>query len=185
MIIGQCTEEERGNLIASDVPAVLGLTRNIIYMQIAVIEFSRHAAMLERANSGEFDECSPHKVIDFMPGQNDEIDKGGTLRLGSYPCDLLPGSTLARCYDAQQIAERHRHRYEFNNEYREKLQAAGMTLNGLSPSGRLVEAVELTDEAFYVGVQYHPEFKSRPNKAHPLFMGFIQAAKKLAEIGIV
>ena len=150
-------------------------------MQIAVIEFARHAAMLEHANSGEFDECSPHKVIDFMPGQNDEIDKGGTLRLGSYPCDLLQGSTLERCYGARQIVERHRHRYEFNNAYRDRLREAGMTLSGLSPTGRLVEAVELTDEAFYVGVQYHPEFKSRPNKAHPLFLGFVKAAKELKE----
>ena len=150
-------------------------------MQIAVIEFARHAAMLEHANSGEFDECSPHKVIDFMPGQNDEIDKGGTLRLGSYPCDLLQGSTLERCYGARQIVERHRHRYEFNNAYRDRLREAGMTLSGLSPTGRLVEAVELTDEAFYVGVQYHPEFKSRPNKAHPLFLEFVKAAKELKE----
>ena len=145
-------------------------------MQIAVIEFARHAAGLEKANSREFDECAPHKVIDFMPGQSEEIDKGGTLRLGSYPCEITPGSTMARCYGAQQIAERHRHRYEFNNDYREKLQAAGLTLSGLSPNGRLVEAVELTDEAFFVGVQYHPEFRSRPNKPHPLFVGFVGAA---------
>ena len=150
-------------------------------MQIAVIEFARHAAMLDHANSGEFDECSPHKVIDFMPGQSEEIDKGGTLRLGGYPCDLLPGSTLERCYGARQIVERHRHRYEFNNAYRDRLREAGITLSGLSPTGRLVEAVELTDEAFYVGVQYHPEFKSRPNKAHPLFLGFVKAAKELKE----
>ena len=145
-------------------------------MQIAVIEFARHAAGLEKANSREFDECAPHKVIDFMPGQSEEIDKGGTLRLGSYPCEIVPGSTMARCYGAQQIGERHRHRYEFNNEYRERLQAAGLTLSGLSPNGRLVEAVELTDEAFFVGVQYHPEFRSRPNKPHPLFVGFVGAA---------
>ncbi|MGN0776103.1 MAG: CTP synthase [Candidatus Ventricola sp.] len=147
-------------------------------MQIAVIEFARHAAGLSKANSREFDECAPHKVIDFMPGQSEEIDKGGTLRLGSYPCEIAAGSTMARCYGAQQIAERHRHRYEFNNEYREALQAAGLTLSGLSPNGRLVEAVELSDEAFFVGVQYHPEFRSRPNKPHPLFVGFVGAAAK-------
>ena len=147
-------------------------------MQIAVIEFARHAAGLNRANSREFDECALHKVIDFMPGQSEEIDKGGTLRLGSYPCEIVPGTTMARCYGAQQIGERHRHRYEFSNEYRETLQAAGLTLSGLSPNGRLVEAVELTEEEFFVGVQYHPEFRSRPNKPHPLFVGFIGAAKK-------
>ena len=146
-------------------------------MQIAVIEFARHAAGLELANSGEFDECSPHKVIDFMPGQSDEIDKGGTLRLGSYPCEIAEGSAMERCYGKRQIAERHRHRYEFNNDYRGRLKDAGLTLSGLSPNGRLVEAVELTQEPFFIGVQYHPEFKSRPNKAHPLFVGFISAAK--------
>lgn len=145
-------------------------------MQIAVIEFARHAAGLAQANSREFDECSPHKVIDFMPGQSEEIDKGGTLRLGSYPCEIAPGSTMARCYGTQRISERHRHRYEFSNAYRAQLQAAGLTLSGLSPNGHLVEAVELTDEAFFVGVQYHPEFKSRPNKPHPLFLGFVGAA---------
>lgn len=145
-------------------------------MQIAVIEFARHAAGLERANSREFDECAPHKVIDFMPGQSEEIEKGGTLRLGSYPCEIASGSTLARCYGVRQISERHRHRYELNNAYCEALTAAGLTLSGLSPNGRLVEAVELTDEAFFVGVQYHPEFKSRPNRPHPLFVGFVGAA---------
>ena len=146
-------------------------------MQIAVIEFARHAAGLERANSREFDECAPHRVIDFMPGQSNDVDKGGTLRLGSYPCEIAEGSTMARCYGALHISERHRHRYEFNNDYRDALCAAGLSLSGVSPNGRLVEAVELPGEAFYVGVQYHPEFKSRPNKPHPLFVGFIDAAK--------
>ena len=146
-------------------------------MQIAVIAYARHAG-LERANSREFDECSPHPVIDFMPGQSEEIDKGGTLRLGSYPCQVAQGTTLRRCYGAENIGERHRHRYEFNNDYREALTKAGLTLSGLSPNGRLVEAVEITDEDFYVGVQFHPEFKSRPNKPHPLFLGFIAAALK-------
>ncbi|MDD5898026.1 MAG: CTP synthase [Clostridia bacterium] len=145
-------------------------------MQIAVIEFARHAAGLEKANSHEFDECTPYPVIDFMPGQSDEIDKGGTLRLGSYPCCIQPGTTMERCYRSSLIDERHRHRYELNNDYRDALQSSGLTLGGISPNGRLVEAVELTQEPFYLGVQYHPEFKSRPNKPHPLFLGFIEAA---------
>ena len=147
-------------------------------MQVAVIEYARHAAGLPDANSGEFAPESKHKVIDFMPGQSDEIDKGGTLRLGSYPCAIPEETTMARCYGSAMIHERHRHRYELNNDYRQALCAAGLTLSGLSPDGRLVEAVELTDRPFYVGVQYHPEFKSRPNRPHPLFKGFIAAARK-------
>ncbi|MCF0136109.1 MAG: CTP synthase [Lachnospiraceae bacterium] len=147
-------------------------------MQIAVIEFSRHAAGMPDAHSGEFDELCKHKVIDFVPGQSDSIDKGGTLRLGAYPCCIQPGTTMGRCYGGDRISERHRHRYEFNNDYRRILQEAGLTLSGLSPDGKLVETVELSDRDFYVGVQYHPEFKSRPNKPHPLFYGFIQAATK-------
>ena len=145
-------------------------------MQISVIEFARNVAGLENANSGEFDECCPHKVIDFMPGQSDTIDKGGTLRLGAYPCVIAPGTTMERCYGTSQIHERHRHRYEFNNDYRQALTQAGLTLSGTSPDGRLVETVELSDRPFHVGVQYHPEFKSRPNKPHPLFLGFLQAS---------
>lgn len=145
-------------------------------MQIAVIEFARHAAEIADANSGEFNENCPHKVIDFMPGQSDDIDKGGTLRLGAYPCVIQKGTAMHRCYGATEISERHRHRYEFNNAYREVLQQHGLTLSGLSPDGLLVETVELTDRDFYVGVQYHPEFKSRPNRPHPLFKGFIKAA---------
>ena len=145
-------------------------------MQIAVIEYARNAAGIPDANSGEFNEQCRHKVIDFMPGQSEDIDKGGTLRLGAYPCMIQPDTTMERCYGKTEINERHRHRYEFNNDYREKLAACGLTLSGLSPDGRLVETVELTDHAFFVGVQYHPEFKSRPNKPHPLFLGFIGAA---------
>ncbi|MBQ4381988.1 MAG: CTP synthase [Oscillospiraceae bacterium] len=145
-------------------------------MQIAVIEFARNAAGIADANSGEFDEQCPSKVIDFMPGQSDDIDKGGTLRLGAFPCLIEPGTTMARCYGRREISERHRHRYEFNNDYRRALTDAGLTLSGLSPDGRLVETVELSDRDFYVGVQYHPEFKSRPNRPHPLFMGFVGAA---------
>ena len=146
-------------------------------MQVAVIEYARDVAGIEKADSGEFDELCPDKVIDFMPGQSNDIDKGGTLRLGAYPCAIKEGTTMQRCYGALEISERHRHRYEFNNDYREVLTAHGLTLSGLSPDGRLVETVELTDRPFYVGVQFHPEFKSRPNKAHPLFRGFIAAAK--------
>ena len=145
-------------------------------MQVAVIEFARHVAGIEDADSGEFNEICKHKVIDFMPGQSDEIDKGGTLRLGACPCEIQPGTTMERCYGTLEISERHRHRYEFNNDYRQVLQDAGLTLSGLSPDGRLVETVELSDRPFFVGVQYHPEFKSRPNKAHPLFQGFIAAS---------
>ena len=145
-------------------------------MQVAVIEYARHVLGMADATSGEFAPESMHKLIDFMPGQSDEVDKGGTLRLGSYPCVIRPGTIMERCYGARQISERHRHRYEFNNDYREALTAAGLTLSGLSPDGRLVETVELSDRPFYVGVQYHPEFKSRPNKPHPLFKGFVAAA---------
>ena len=145
-------------------------------MQIAVIEYARHVLGLRDATSGEFAPENPHKVIDFISGQSDEVDKGGTLRLGSYPCVVQEGTTLARCYGQLQIQERHRHRYEFNNDYRDAFTAGGLTLSGLSPDGRLVETVELSDRPFYVGVQYHPEFKSRPNRAHPLFLGFVSAA---------
>ncbi len=144
-------------------------------MQIAVIEFARNAAGIENASSGEFAH-NVAKVIDFMPGQNDEIDKGGTLRLGAYPCIIKENTAMHRAYGKTKISERHRHRYEFNNDYREVLESAGLTLSGLSPDGRLVETVELTDRDFYIGVQYHPEFKSRPNKPHPLFSAFIKAA---------
>ena len=150
-------------------------------MQIAVIEFARSVAGIADADSGEFDELCAHKVIDFMPGQSSDIDKGGTLRLGAYPCVVQPNTTMARCYKAGLISERHRHRYELNNDYRDVLTANGLTLSGLSPDGKLVETVELTDRAFFVGVQYHPEFKSRPNKPHPLFYGFIEAALNRAE----
>ncbi len=150
-------------------------------MQTAVIEFARHAAMLEGANSHEFDADSPHQVINYMPGQNDEIDKGGTLRLGKYPCVLKPDTAIAACYGTLEISERHRHRYEFNNDYRQSLQRAGLCLSGLSPDGRLVETVEIPGERFFIGVQFHPEFKSRPNKPHPLFLGFVRAALQGAE----
>ncbi len=145
-------------------------------MQVAVIEFARHVCRLEGASSGEFDPLSPHKVIDFLPDQSDEVDKGATLRLGSYPCRVAEGSRMRECYGEDIIHERHRHRYEFNNDYRETVSAAGLTLCGTSPDGHIVEAVELSDRRFFIGVQFHPEFKSRPNKPHPLFMGLIAAS---------
>ena len=150
-------------------------------MQIAVIEYARNVAGIADADSGEFNELCKHKVIDFMPGQSDSIDKGGTLRLGAYPCMIKSGTAMERCYGKATIFERHRHRYEFNNDYRDALTAAGLTLSGLSPDGRLVETVELTDRPFHIGVQYHPEFKSRPNRAHPLFFGFVKAALERRE----
>ncbi len=156
--------------------AFLGLC---LGMQICVIEFARNVAGIKNANSGEFDIFCKNKVIDFIPGQTAEIDKGGTLRLGAYKCEIKPGTTMERCYKKPSISERHRHRYEFNNDYREVLQEAGLTLSGMSPDGRLVETVEISDMDFYVGVQFHPEFKSRPNRPHPLFKGFIEAAQRL------
>ena len=145
-------------------------------MQIMVIEYARDVLKIANANSGEFDEQCRNKVIDFMPGQSQDIDKGGTLRLGSYPCEIRPGTTMERCYGTTHIDERHRHRYEFNNDYRDAITEAGLTLSGISPDGLLVETVELSDRPFYVGVQFHPEFKSRPNRPHPLFAGFIKAS---------
>ena len=145
-------------------------------MQIAVIEFARDVCGLADAHSGEFDSNTPHKVIDFMPDQSEDIDKGGTMRLGAYPCKIQPGTVLSRCYNADLISERHRHRYEFNNDYRDLMIEKGLVIGGTSPDGRIVETVELPGNDFFVGVQYHPEFKSRPNRAHPLFLGFVKAA---------
>ncbi|MBR6303651.1 MAG: CTP synthase [Lachnospiraceae bacterium] len=145
-------------------------------MQIAVIEYARSVAGIADANSGEFNELCKNKVIDFMPGQSEDIAKGGTLRLGSYPCKITKGSLMERCYGSDSCDERHRHRYEFNNDYREILTGKGLSICGLSPDERLVEAVEVKEHPFMIGVQFHPEFKSRPNKPHPIFMGFVEAA---------
>ena len=145
-------------------------------MQVAVIEFCRNVCAIKDANSGEFAPQGRHKVIDYMPGQNQDRDKGGTLRLGSFPCKVKPGTKLRECYGQDLIHERHRHRYEFNNDYRETVEAAGMVLSGLSPDGRIVETVELAEHPFFVAGQFHPEFKSRPNRPHPLFAGFVKAA---------
>ncbi len=145
-------------------------------MQIAVIEYARNVAGVYDANSGEFNELCKNKVIDFMPGQSVDIAKGGTLRLGSYPCSITEGTVMEKCYGSRHTDERHRHRYEFNNDYRDMLTGKGLVISGLSPDGNLVEAVEVSGHPFMVGVQFHPEFKSRPNKPHPLFLGFVKAA---------
>ena len=151
-------------------------------MQIAVIEFARNVLGLKDASSGEFDEDSGHKVIDLMPDQQGNIPLGGTMRLGAYPCRIKDGTLMKRAYGREEIAERHRHRYEFNNDYRDAVTEKGMAISGTSPDGRLVEAVEIPDRKFFVAVQYHPEFKSRPNNAHPLFREFIKAAVAQSEI---
>ena len=145
-------------------------------MQIAVISFARYVCGLLDANSREFSENGLHNVIDFLPDQTDKTDKGGTLRLGAYPCSVKEDTMMYKCYKAKDISERHRHRYEFNNEYRELLEKAGLTISGTSPDDYIVETVEIKENDFYVGVQFHPEFKSRPNKPHPLFLGLIEAA---------
>ena len=161
-----------GHARTHDIP-YLGLC---LGMQIAVIEYARNVLGLEDANSGEFDEQCANKVIHFIPGQSEHIDKGGTLRLGAYPCILGEGTKIAGCYGTTTISERHRHRYEFNNDYRDRFTEAGLTLSGISPDGRLVETVEISDKAFFIGVQFHPEFKSRPDRPHPLFREFIAKA---------
>ena len=145
-------------------------------MQTAVIEFARNVCGMADANSGEFDPTSKHKVIDFLPDQNDEVDKGGTLRLGAYPCKVAEDTTLYKYYGEKEIYERHRHRYEFNNEFREELIEKGLVIGGTSPDGYIVETIENDKNRFFVGVQFHPEFKSRPNKPHPLFTGLIENA---------
>lgn len=150
-------------------------------MQIAVIEYARNVLGWKDADSSEFNEASSHKVIDFMPDQRGNIPKGGTMRLGAYPCKAIEGSVLEKAYGTTEISERHRHRYEFNNEFRDALTEEGLKIAGTSPDGMLVEAVELPEKRFYVGVQYHPEFKSRPNAAHPLFRELVRNAKERKE----
>lgn len=147
-------------------------------MQMAVIEYARDVLGYKDANSTEFDDGCAYPVIDIMPDQKNIKNMGGTMRLGQYPCRIKDGTRLSGIYGNSMIYERHRHRFEFNNEYREAFENAGLKLAGLSPDGRLVEMVELPDHAWFVGVQFHPEFKSRPNRPHPLFASFIEAAKK-------
>ena len=145
-------------------------------MQIMVIEFARNVLGYQDANSSEFTPEGAHNVIDLMADQQGNIPKGGTMRLGQYPCKVLPGTKMAACYGAELISERHRHRYEFNNLYRDALEGAGLVISGTSPDDRLVETVELPGRPFHLGAQFHPEFKSRPNHAHPLFKAFIAAS---------
>ena len=145
-------------------------------MQMAVVEFARHVCGREGANSSEFDLQSPHPVIHLMEEQKGIDAKGGTMRLGAYPCVLQEDSLALKLYGRKKISERHRHRYEFNNDYSESFKTAGMVLSGLSPDGNLVEIIELRDHPWFLGCQFHPEFKSRPMDCHPLFKGFIKAA---------
>ncbi len=149
-------------------------------MQIAVIEFARHVLGFADANSSEF-AVVEHPVIDLMPEQQDIEEMGGTMRLGLYPCKLSSDTLAHAAYDQEIVYERHRHRYEFNNQYRPEITAAGMKLSGLSPDERLVEIVELEDHPWFVGCQFHPEFKSRPNRSHPLFTNFVEASLKRRE----
>ena len=146
-------------------------------MQMTVVEYARHAAGLEGANSTEFGE-TPYPVIDIMESQKDVTRKGGTMRLGSYPCKLADNTHSREAYGEELIHERHRHRWEFNNDFTEVLTKAGLVIAGKSPDGELVEIVELPKDIhpWFVGVQFHPEFKSRPNRAHPLFRSFIKAS---------
>jgi CTP synthase len=143
---------------------------------MAVIEFARNVVGLKGANSTEMDTSTPYPVVDLMPDQRNVTDKGATMRLGSYPCVLAPGSRAATAYGASEISERHRHRYEVNNDFREALTGHGMLISGASPDRRLVEMIELPQHPYFVGCQFHPEFKSRPQAPHPLFQSFIAAA---------
>jgi len=145
-------------------------------MQCAVIEFARNLCELAGANSREFDPHTPHPVIDLLPDQRGITNLGGTMRLGAYPCRVVPSSKVGEAYRIPDISERHRHRYEVNNEYRDILTKRGLLLSGFSPDGNLVETVELPSHPWFVGGQFHPEFKSRPRRPHPLFRDFIRAS---------
>jgi CTP synthase len=151
-------------------------------MQLMVIEFGRHVLNTDRVNSTEFDRSTPHPVIDLMPDQRGIADLGGTMRLGLYPCQLQPDTIACQAYGVELVQERHRHRFEFNNAYFKTFEDAGMRFSGISPDGRLVEIAELVDHPFMVGTQFHPEFLSRPNRPHPLFVGFIRAVIERAGI---
>ena len=151
-------------------------------LQAAVCEFARHVAGLQGATSAEFDEEAQYPVIDLMPEQEDVEDKGGTMRLGAYPCKLEKDSLAYQVYGEEVIYERHRHRYEVNNAYRGVLVEAGLNICGLSPDGRLTEMIELPDHPWFIASQGHPEFKSRPTKPHPLFVGFVDAACNKAHL---
>ena len=145
-------------------------------MQCAVIEFARNVVGLKGANSSEIDPNTPYPVIDLMDEQREIDEKGGTMRLGLYPCKLKEGTFSYEAYKDEIIYERHRHRYEFNNEFRSQITKMGMVLAGTSPDDKLVEIVEIPNHKWFVGAQFHPEFKSRPNRPHPLFRDFVKAA---------
>jgi CTP synthase len=149
-------------------------------MQLAVIEYARHVAGLDAANSREIDPATPNAVIDLMPEQRGVEEKGATMRLGAWPCVLRPGTRAYEAYGTGEIDERHRHRYEFNNDFRDALTAAGLVLSGTSPDGRLVEIVEVPDHPWFLGCQFHPEFASTPFRPHPLFVAFVAAAMERA-----
>ncbi len=153
-------------------------------MQLMVIEFARHVLGKEEVNSTEFDRSTPYPAIDLMPDQKSISDMGGTMRLGLYPCQLQPGSIAAKAYQKKIVQERHRHRFEFNNAYREILAKAGMRYSGISPDGRLVEIAELTNHPFMLGTQFHPEFLSRPNRPHPLFVAFVKAVRERSGVQV-
>lgn len=148
-------------------------------MQVAVVEYARSMTNMQDANSSEINPKTPYPVIDLLPEQKDIEDLGGTMRLGLYPCKLADQSLAMRCYEDELVYERHRHRYEFNNEYREQLEAAGLFISGTSPDGRLVEIIELPNHPWFLAVQFHPEFTSRPNRPQPLFKHFVEAATNL------
>ena len=150
-------------------------------LQCAVIEFARNVCGLEGANSSEFDPTTPHPVIDLMADQQDISNKGGTMRLGLWVCKLAEGSKARAAYGDEIILERHRHRFEVNNRYRKQLEAAGMRMSGTTVDNKLCEIIELPDHPFFVASQFHPEFKSRPTRAHPLFREFVRAALERAE----
>jgi CTP synthase len=164
-------------------------TENVPYlglclgMQVMVIEFGRHVLGTEAVNSTEFDHRTPHPVIDLLPEQRGIGELGGTMRLGLYPCELMRGTLAAKAYGCKRVDERHRHRFEFNNTYREIFGEHGMVFSGISPDGKLVEIVELKNHPFMLGSQFHPEFLSRPNRPHPLFESFLEAVAKRAKIG--
>jgi CTP synthase len=148
-------------------------------MQVMVIEYARHIFGTDKANSTEFDADTQYPVIDLLPEQKKIADKGGTMRLGNYPCQLTPGSLAAKAYGGKLVGERHRHRFEFNNEFLTRLEEGGLVLSGFSPDGKLVEICELEDHPWMVSCQFHPEFCSRPGRPHPLFRDFIAAAKDI------
>jgi CTP synthase len=164
-------------------------TREIPYlglcygMQMACIEVARHVCGMTGANSTEIDPMTPYPVIDIMPDQREVEDKGGTMRLGRYPCRLVAGTRVRAAYGVDEVEERHRHRFEFNNAFRARLEEAGVVFSGLSPDGRLVEIIELRDHPWFVGTQFHPEFRSRPMRPHPLFSAFVRAAAAVLHEG--